>query len=1161
MRLAELTLERYGAFAERTLQIPDTAGLTIIYGPNEAGKSTCLAALSDFLFGIPERTPHGALFGYDGMRLGATLVDANGTEMTLRRRRGRGRTLTDTAGTPMEDSVLTRLLGATTRERFATLFGLNHETLRSGGSRLLAADGDIGRLIVEAGGGLRSLMARLDDIDAEADKLFAPRRSADRAFYKALDAFDAADSEVKLHTVSRDAYEESRKAADAAQLKLNQARAEKQAVGAEISGLQRLVRAVPHVLELDRLSEMLSDYADVDALPEDFDRRVQGTVQLRDAAIEALLIARGKRDRLVLRFEALAVSEAFIDAEAQIRDLSEQAVHVRKARGDRPNRLKEIETAEAGLATLRRMLHLPADADLFNRLPSQVALEQVQQLATDAIERGAAISAARERTADLADRLETLQLRLDAAIVSGFDKPIAHSAAQFASLASQTASAAALRRQSDQALLSATSTIEALGFSTPEALAAFVCPTADAIRSEQAACDELEKALARQFEQKVDAEAEAKAAIEAISRLEAAGTVASDSALADARTARADVWLPLRDAYLDADIPADATARRAGIDTYEGKVRGADDLADRRAAEAQRAASLAVARQQLGASTIAADACVTLIADIGVRLDRRSKAFALAFPEATTSYPELVGLLNFVDRRAQALETVATARGLVSDVASLEADVQPTRALFESAWEALKIGAKDGQAFAVEVQTLCAALTQHETENAEYRRDLRDSELLRPTAKRADQELADLLDAQQAWQQHWAAALEALGLDTDVAPDRAGALVSEWSGARATLGAIEQTRKRLARMDEDEAALKATAIALGTSLELVLPDDPLAATDLIAARWQEQDAIRLQRAALAPDVEEAKAEFVAREKAEAEAITAVADLASDAGVSGEGDTLLDVAGRCAVRARLKQERVQVERSIANVSDGLGFAVLRDQWAERDLDALSAALTIAQERSHQLETEVEAALLALKTAQDALAQYAAESGLNRAIAEREGAAARMQSAVERYVELTVARELIMLAIDRIRSEQQDPLVSRAGELFAFTTRGEFAGIETDIDDKGLPVVRGRRQSGAPCPVATMSDGTRDQLFLAFRLASLENYASSTEPLPFVADDILVHFDDERSSATLDLLARFAEHNQVLLFTHHKSVRDDARRLQDMGSASIVEIERP
>ncbi|TAY41483.1 ATP-binding protein [Rhizobium leguminosarum] len=1160
MRLTELTLERYGAFAERNLLIPSTVGLTIIYGPNEAGKSTCLAALSDFLFGIPERTPHATLFGYDGMRVGATLVDASGSATTLRRRRGRGRTLTDAGGAAVEDSVLVRLLGTTTRERFATLFGLNHETLRSGGSRLLSADGDIGRLIVEAGGGLRSLMARLDAIDAEADKLFALRRSADRTFYKALDAFDAADRDVKHHTVTRDAYEQSRKAADAGKVKLTQARTERQIVSAEISALERLVRAVPHMLDLDRVTLTLSDYVDIHSLPTDFDRQVNEAKQRRDAATVALADGRMKRDRLSLRLDALGVSETLINAEARVRDLLEQAIHVRKARADRANRLKDIEKAEAELATLRRMLHLTADADLVSRLPGQTALDQVQELATDAIERGAAIRAARERTADLADRLETLQHRLDAAVAAGYHKPVAFSAAQFTGLAAQAASAGVVRRQADQALATATSAIITLGFATPEALAGFGCPSADAVRAEQAACAELEATLANQGEQKADAENQAKAARETITRLEAAGPVASDVALADARNARASAWLPLRDAYLDANMPAHARDRRVGIDVYESHVTSADDLADRRAAEAQHAANLALARQQLASSTITIDGCSTLIADIGGRLDRHSIAFAQAFPDATVRFPQLAGLLDFVERREKAMDALAAARALATDAERLAADLEPLRILFESAQDVMKVTRSEGQAFAAEVQALAAALTQHETEHNDYRRDLRDSEALRPTTKRGEQDLADLLAQQQSWQQQWSAALSGLGLDTDLAPERAGALVSEWSGARATLGTISQTRTRLTRMDEDEATLKAAVLTLATSVDLVLPDDPLAATDQLAARWKEQDATRLQRVTLAPDVEDAKAECVAFETVDDEARAAVAALAASASVANEDDALLGIATRCAARARLLQEKDQVERSIADVSDGLGISELRTQWAGRDLDTLRGALVGAKERSEQLENEVEAAILAQKSAQDALDHYAAESAVNQAVAERESAAARMHAAVERYVDLTVARALVTKAIDRIRSEQQDPLVSRAGELFAFTTRGEFAGIETDIDDKGVPVVVGRRQSGATVSVATMSDGTRDQLFLAFRLASLENYAASTEPLPFVADDILVHFDDERSAATLDLLARFAETNQVLLFTHHKSVRDDALRLEEKGAAAIVEIGR-
>ena len=45
----------------------------------------------------------------------------------------------------------------------------------------------------------------------------------------------------------------------------------------------------------------------------------------------------------------------------------------------------------------------------------------------------------------------------------------------------------------------------------------------------------------------------------------------------------------------------------------------------------------------------------------------------------------------------------------------------------------------------------------------------------------------------------------------------------------------------------------------------------------------------------------------------------------------------------------------------------------------------------------------------------------------------------------------------------------------------------------------------------------------------------DYAASTESLPFVADDILVHFDDERSAATLDLLARFAETRALSIYS--------------------------
>jgi uncharacterized protein YhaN len=71
---------------------------------------------------------------------------------------------------------------------------------------------------------------------------------------------------------------------------------------------------------------------------------------------------------------------------------------------------------------------------------------------------------------------------------------------------------------------------------------------------------------------------------------------------------------------------------------------------------------------------------------------------------------------------------------------------------------------------------------------------------------------------------------------------------------------------------------------------------------------------------------------------------------------------------------------------------------------------------------------------------------------------------------------------------------------------------------------------------------MSSGTRDQLYLALRLATLERFIDNAEPMPLVVDDILINFDDQRARATLGVLAELANKTQVLLFTHHGRVRE-------------------
>lgn len=1159
MRLTELSLEKYGGCASRELAIPETAGLTVVYGANEAGKSTCLEAISDFLFSIPKNTQRGSLFGYDGMRIGATMLMADGSTVTLKRRKGNGKTLADLSGTALDDTVLAPVLGAITRERFETLFGLNHETLRNGGERLLHADGDIGRLIVEAGGGLRTLVSRLEGIDGEADKLFDTRRSVNRVFYQQLTAFEAAEKTARGAQLTRETFEQTRKASLAAAEKLEALRIERRSLGASTSRLERVLRVVPYLRQLANFTLDLVGYDDVASFPDDFAAKMRTALDQRNKAETRLEAAIERRNRLKARLDALVVNSGLKAAEQRVRDLGERAIHVSKARSDRANRQREIDDGEAQLAALRRMLGLPADADLAPLIPDPSALNLVRSAADEMVERRPSLASARKRLGELAASLAAIDDRLEAARLAGHDAPPEASSSAFASLAAQKSAHQARRQALETDSATLTGRLKALGFDTIDALATLPCPSVDDIRSEQAARETLTSQIEDQAKLKRQAEREISAGEAEIGALQASGTIASDASLAEARSLRADAWRPIKTGYVAGQLPDDGVARLAVADGLETAIVSADELADRRAAEAERAASLGLALRRVAEARAAVTAAEAETATLVAQGEVRIAQWGNSFPQVLVKHPELASLLQFAQARQLVLDESERLRNSANALALEEAQLAPAVELLERIEQSRKLDTT--LSFAARVSAVQNAISRHEHANAEYGRDTRDREDLARQHKLVEAEVQQLSDAQHAWDAAWPAATGALGLKPDISPADANSAVTEWVGARGVLTAIGQARQRLKRMDEDETSLAKDARSLATELAIEIGEDCVVAAQMLLARFADNATAQTQYDGVLPDFEEAKVEADQAQEALGTAREELATLAASAKLDGGDDgAILDAASRCEARMALCNEIALAERTATDVGDKLDLASLRAEWDERDLDEVRAELSEQTSRASEIESEIEAAILAEKAAKDDLAAYLSQSEVNHAVAEREAAAAQMHLALERYLELSVARELVTSAMTTIRAEQQDPLIARAGELFTATTLGEFAGIETDIDDKGHPVVVGRRANGGIAAVATMSDGTRDQLFLAFRLASLENYASATEPLPFIADDILVHFDDERSRSTLDLLAEFGKTNQVLLFTHHRSVRALAEPLAQRGLANIIDLDR-
>jgi uncharacterized protein YhaN len=87
---------------------------------------------------------------------------------------------------------------------------------------------------------------------------------------------------------------------------------------------------------------------------------------------------------------------------------------------------------------------------------------------------------------------------------------------------------------------------------------------------------------------------------------------------------------------------------------------------------------------------------------------------------------------------------------------------------------------------------------------------------------------------------------------------------------------------------------------------------------------------------------------------------------------------------------------------------------------------------------------------------------------------------------------------------------------------------------------------------------MSDGARDQLFFALRLAYIEDHSGRVGQCPVILDDVLMAFDNERAAAALRVLSELSKKTQVLLFTHHAHHIELARQAIPNEALTVHEL---
>lgn len=158
-------------------------------------------------------------------------------------------------------------------------------------------------------------------------------------------------------------------------------------------------------------------------------------------------------------------------------------------------------------------------------------------------------------------------------------------------------------------------------------------------------------------------------------------------------------------------------------------------------------------------------------------------------------------------------------------------------------------------------------------------------------------------------------------------------------------------------------------------------------------------------------------------------------------------------------------------------------------------------------------------------------------------------ARLSAAQHQLAVLLIAQSSLTEAIAVWEKKSQPEVYRIASELFALMTDNAWRSVRINPDNQ-IEVTDALMTTRPP---ELLSLGTRQQLYLALRIALLVTAENVGASLPILADDILVNFDDERRRGAARALAYLAEHRQVILFTCHADV---VTLLQEADPAATI-----
>ncbi|TAD91894.1 MAG: hypothetical protein EAZ99_00755 [Alphaproteobacteria bacterium] len=1140
MRLERLLLSAYGGFTDRVLDLGPPGRLVLVVGRNEAGKSTTLQAIEDLLFGFPknddapipalkDRWRRQFLHRLDAVRVGA-VVDGR-TMFRRRTNRGPGWVGEDRQ-TPIEDP-LGALLAGVDRALFVRLWSLDHQRLRAGAEELRANHGALGEALFAATTGATRLRRARQSLRDQADKLWKPRAQNPvvNALLKELAEQKKArrDEALSITVYDRLVRQQADAKAEAARLI-----AASDAVASQIATLDRVYQAIPLVQDWLNTQAELERLGDVPALPPDAAEQRARAQQQREGGLIRLQEAHRTLGELERALAALPPPDSVSGDAASVTTLLARCNpggDIAKARADLPRRRgewQETQRSAQDLAHRLGVVELPAMLPEADLLDAEALLARHERLEAGASEITTRLSRLVEEVAAAQQALarlpaspptDALEAAVDAARSAGDLDARAEAAAREAD---RTAELAA------RALAAVPGWQDGI-----EALAHLALPLPAVVEAAKLALAAADPAPARRRLEDLIAE-----------RRDIERALLDDQELAD--PARLHRVRAHRDRALAAALADPVTAGAAALDA----VAVADAEADRAISLAEHAGrhrAILARRTAVAAQETAAAAQLAAIESTAAAADAawHQELVRAGLPPLS---PAAFGEWQQVRRRA--LEAADLARAAATEAVTL---AQQRRAALTQLIEALEVEPGPGASVArliAEAQRRIKLAQQ-----TRQQRDIAEANLASQQRQlaQADSDAAVVASHRRDWQAAWSTVMQRLSQPADRTPDGARAMLTAWREVATVRKHLADQQHRITQMEADEAAWAAEVAALALRHGEVASTPADHTIRRLAARLEAATAVEQSRTALLADQRRHHSAITRAQEDVAGAEATLSALLQAAGVATLA-ALPEVEQRAARLASVRERLAVIEQGLSAIDPQRSLAEIVQATEGQDPDTVAQRLTVLRAEKDRLGQAWHQATTHAAQLDAERAHLDRATGASLARQDYELTLARLGEEAQRAAVALMAAGLLERALRRQADQHQAPLLVEASRLFQALTVKRWHGIVVEAAESGELALAAAPAEGDPVAMQALSDGTRDQVFLALRLAAL---AQRPQPLPFLADDIFVQFDDERTAAGLAVLGEVALSRQVLVFTHHPHLAELASRT--LGPTGVTRID--